>query len=251
MPIRYLLIPFMVILLSACAKVNHLAEARPERYHISPEVQPVTDQTIEGIINPYKQKLDAEMNAVIGQCASELTKQKPESSLGNWMSDLLQEESQKRYEQTIDFAVINYGGIRIPALTKGPITRGKIFELMPFDNQVVVLKVKGDIVLKLFERMADYGGWPVSQSVQFKIRDGKPEAVQINGEALQMDRLYRIAISDFVANGGDKCFFFRGQARDHLQVIYRDMIIEHVEAQQNAGKAIDASIGGRVVVIDN
>ena len=67
---------------------------------------------------------------------------------------LPQSETERLLGEPVDFAVINYGGMRIPAIPKGPITRGKIFELMPFDNLLVVVRLDVSILTQFINHMA-------------------------------------------------------------------------------------------------
>ncbi|MBL0145080.1 MAG: 5'-nucleotidase C-terminal domain-containing protein [Chitinophagaceae bacterium] len=46
---------------------------------------------------------------------------------------------------------MNYGGIRLPAIPAGNITRGKIFELAPFDNIIVLQKISGKTFQAFFK----------------------------------------------------------------------------------------------------
>ncbi len=239
---------FLLILLTfSCKNVQHLANVETKQLHMTDETAP-SDTAIVALIAPYKQQLDAVMNEVIAYSAEELHKAQPESGLGNLMADIIHEGAAQHYAQAIDFGVVNYGGIRLSTLPAGPITRGKVFELMPFDNKVVVLKVKGDVVQQLFDRMAVRGGWPISKSVQFTIHNDQPEDIIIGGAPLDLNRIYRIAISDFVANGGDRCFFFREQPRDQLNIVYRDMIMDYCSAKHAAGEKIGVKVTGRVKI---
>lgn len=206
------------------------------------------DPAIAKIIAPYKEQLDAEMNEVIGTSAVELTKAKPESSLGNFVADLVHEQSELYFGASIDFGVVNYGGLRIPNISKGPITTRRVFELMPFDNELVVLKVKGTVVQKLFDRMADYGGWPISHQVSYTINKGLPENILINGAPIDEEKVYKIAISDYVANGGDKCSFFVDEAQVGLTKKFRDAIIENIKMRTANDEIIESKIEGRVII---
>ncbi len=235
----------------SCNKVLHLADAKPQSYKVetSTEIQP--DEEVLEMIAPYKSQIDEKMNEVLGKSAITLVKAKPQSTLGNWMADLIHKKSQDYYGKPIDFAIVNYGGIRIPEIKQGNVTRRKIFEVMPFDNMLVVLKVKGNIVEQLFDRMADYGGWPISKQVRYEIKDGKPQNILIHEKSIVRDQTYKIALSDFIANGGDKCFFFKDQPRDELNHLFRDAIIEFVQEENAQGKFLDAEMDFRVREIQN
>jgi len=207
-------------------------------------------EEIQSLISPYKKEMEKEMNQVIGACEKDLLKEKPESTLGNWMADLTHKKCEEYYGKPIDFAIMNYGGMRILSLPAGQITKSKIFELMPFENNLVVLNVDAETVEKLFIRMAEYGGWPISHQVRFKIKEGKPIDIQINGKPIDKNKMYKIALTDFVANGGDKCFFFEEKKQELLGLLLRDAILEHVMELNAQGKKVDANLEGRVEVVE-
>ena len=89
------------------------------------------------------------MDLVLAENETELIKAQSEGTLGNFIADALLQKGIDYAYHPIDFAIVNNGGIRLPSLPSGNITVGKIYELMPFDNMIVVLKVSGNIVQQL------------------------------------------------------------------------------------------------------
>ncbi len=248
---RKLVLIFLLSLCLGACQVNHLAQVQPRGYRMQPQsiALPAAAPEIQAMIAPYKARLDAEMNQVIGEAATEMRKSKPEGKLGNWMSDLLYEEINEHLGEEIDFATVNYGGIRIPAIPQGDITKGKIFELMPFDNMVTVLHLDAETLRLFFDKVASENGIPISQQVKLEIKEGKVHKLTIKGEPIQADRIYKVGVSDYVANGGDDCDFFIKKEREDLGVFLRDLIIEHVEEQTAAGSKINATTDGRIRII--
>jgi len=235
---------FLILInLVACVPRIHYIDTSSE-YIKSEKVY--DDKDIADMIAPYKERLDAEMNTVIGSTARELAIAKPESTLGNWLADLIHKKSEDYYESEIDFALVNYGGIRIPSLSVGDITRGKIFELMPFDNMLMVLEIDGATVRQIFGVMATNGGWPISQQVSYVIENELPVDILINNEALDNKKIYKVALSDYLANGGDNLFFLKDKKRRNLGVLFRDAMFEYI-VEQN-GEAMSATVEGRVIV---
>jgi len=249
---RKLFFVFLLALSLAACKVNHVAQVQPQGYRMQPQsaALPAADPEIQAMIAPYKAELDAEMNEVIGETSAEMRKSKPEGALGNWMSDLLYEEINEHLGEEIDFATVNYGGIRIPAIPQGDITKGKIFELMPFDNMVTVLYLDAETLRLFFDKVASEDGIPISKQVKLEIKDGKVHNLTIKGEPIQEDKIYKVGVSDYVANGGDDCDFFVNKKREDLGVFLRDLIIEHVEEETADGKKINAATDGRIKVIN-
>jgi 2',3'-cyclic-nucleotide 2'-phosphodiesterase (5'-nucleotidase family) len=230
-------------------KVFHETKMEQKRYDFNSAAGISSDTAIDDLIQPYKQQLDAKMNEVIGVTIKELPKQSPESTLGNWAADAIFAQCNLSYKKPVDFAVVNYGGIRIPSLPKGNITTGKIFELMPFDNMMVVLEVEGKVVWQLFELIAQKGGWPISKGVVCSFtEEGKLNSVSINGEAVDNDKMYTVALSDYIANGGDNCSFFKKYTQYDTKILFRDAFLQQVKMLTANDKNIDADVEGRMII---
>jgi 2',3'-cyclic-nucleotide 2'-phosphodiesterase (5'-nucleotidase family) len=231
--------------ITACS-YTHLVSEKGEYYAI--EELKDEKKAVSETVAPYKSQLDAEMNTVIGKNASLLSKEQPESSLGNWCADAVMAQTQKYTGLNIDFAVLNYGGLRIPSLPQGEITKGKIFELMPFDNMLVAIEMKGSELGQLFEHIAQKGGWPVSSAIRMEFDDEfAVHNLTIEGEKIDPNKSYQIATIDYLANGGDKCSFFKDKKRTETGQFMRTAVIEYVEELTKKGKEITAKKEGRIV----
>ena len=239
---RFLVYLFLLNLVACTPRIHHYDTTSE---YLKSEAA-AADASVSEMILPYKKELDAEMNTVIGRTTKEMVKAKPESTLGNWLADLVHQKSEDYFGAEVDFALVNYGGIRIPALPEGEITKGKIFELMPFDNMLVVMDIDGATVRQIFDVMAGNGGWPISKEVSYVIENQSPTNVRINGEPLNDEKIYKVALSDYLANGGDKLFFLKDKKRDNLGVLFRDAMLEYI-IERN-GEVIDAEIEGRVIL---
>lgn len=235
---------------AACNKVWHLSSIEPASKEVNSSNVPAQDTAILALVAPYKKQLDAEMNEEIGRVARTMPKARPHSKLGNWFADLIHEKSSEYYKERIDFAVVNYGGIRIPELREGPLVRGRIYELMPFENMLVVLKVKGMVVKEFFDLMAKDGGWPLSSQAYYEIKNGTAQNILIRKKALQADQIYTMVLPDFIANGGGNCFFLKEQPRVELGVLMRTAIFDYIEAQTAQGKSLSAPEDKRIISKD-
>lgn len=242
---KYLYLLFLLAFLS-CSKQYHLADVKNKTYRIEKASFPV-DVKVASMIEPYKLKLDETMNEVISYSDIELVKGKPTSSLTNWFTDVLLDATQKLVSDPIDFAVQNYGGIRLPAIPKGDISVGKIYELMPFDNVMYIMELEGSIVQMFFDRMAESGGWPVSRNVYFEISYGKAKNIQIKGVPLDTNKIYTLAIPDYVANGGDNMTFLKDAKSNNTGALIRDMIISHLRENKLKGIHIQPNLEKRII----
>jgi 2',3'-cyclic-nucleotide 2'-phosphodiesterase (5'-nucleotidase family) len=222
-----------------------LANEKVSRYRIAQSDTLQADPAIEAMIQPYRVKLDGLMNEVIGQAAKELTYGDANSLMGNWACDLMLRQANIYYGKKVDFTAINRGGLRIRSLAKGNITRGKMYELMPFDNALLVLTIDGATVEKFIQFMASKGGWPIA-GAKYTIHDNKAENITIGGEILRGDKTYTLCLSDFLANGGDNASFFTSAKKEDLNKLMRDAFIEGVIRETKEGKMIDATIDDRI-----
>ncbi|MDH3649292.1 MAG: 5'-nucleotidase C-terminal domain-containing protein [Saprospiraceae bacterium] len=239
----------LVLLLLFACRTFHIASEEPSSVRIdSSASNSASDSEVEKLITPYKASLDMEMNEVIGHAAKEMIKDRPESTLSNWVADAVLDYAEHFTGRNFDIGMSNYGGLRISSLPAGAITRGKVYELMPFDNYLVVLTLDGEILRKLFVRIADSGGWPISRGVQLVIKDDLPWEILLDDKPIDDKRLYTVVISDYVANGGNGCDFLKDQQQEDLGVLFRDALIEIVKWHEARGEKVQAKVEGRITM---
>ncbi|MEL7120932.1 MAG: 5'-nucleotidase C-terminal domain-containing protein [Bacteroidota bacterium] len=237
---------FYFVALTSC-KTNHLADITTEFYSVEAERSIAGDDEIEALISPYRSQLESEMNEVIGHVEKTLTKESPESTMGNWYADLCKVQTEKLADEAVDFAVLNQGGMRIPSIAAGPITKGKIFEFMPFDNAMVMMELSGKEVKALADHIARGGGWPVSKEFRFNIEDRKAKDVTIKGLVVDDNKKYKIATIDYLANGGSGAAMLKTIERKELGILLRDLIISYIKDQDTP---MTAQLDGRIKLLN-
>jgi 2',3'-cyclic-nucleotide 2'-phosphodiesterase (5'-nucleotidase family) len=190
------------------------------------------------------------MSRVLAVNKKEMVKGKPESKLTNFLADLLLEEGQKVLQQSgkdyqVDISYFNYGGIRT-YLPEGEITVGKIYELMPFENELVFLKLNGNQIREFLNMVASKGGESVG-GVRFSISEGKANDIIIGREPIEDEKYYWVATNDYVAEGGDDLDVFT-KKEDYLKTgkLIRDIIISHLESISEKGNTITVQTDGRI-----
>ena len=239
----------LLLLVSGCKSkemVQHFADA--EVSYIRLDDTQGNDAEIEALIAPYREKMEAEMNVVVGSVGQDLVKARPNSSLGNWFSDLLEDSAKEIFQDSqVDFAIQNYGGLRLGSIPAGEITKGKIFELMPFDNTLVNVEMDQKTMQQFLDRIADYGGWPVSRSVSFSIQDSAAVDILINDQPL-MDKNYYVAMPDYVANGGDNCYFLKDSRKEDSGMYIREIIIQHLLKLKTKGEDAKVDPADRIKI---
>ena len=231
-----------ILLLLACGTTQVPKSVSYLGYSVSPKIK--ADTALINLIQPYSVKVNSTMNDVIGFTPVTLTKRLPESGLGNFMADCMREMAEQKFGKKVDAAFINYGGIR-SYIPKGDITVGKIYELMPFDNLIVLQEVKGSAFKLFLNRVAEKGGWPLS-GMTMKIKDKKPEQILIAGKPIDENAIYIIANSDYIANGGDDCDMLKVLPQINKGFLLRDALIQYIVQVTKQGKPIDWKVEGRV-----
>ena len=206
------------------------------------------DSGLLKLLMPYSDSVNRSMNAVIGFSINGLTKKQPESTLGNFMADCMKTMAEKKFNQKIDASFINFGGIR-SYISKGDVTVGKVYELMPFDNLIVLQKVKGTVLKSFLDKTAASGGWPLS-GITMRINNRKATNIFINEKLLKEDADYIIANTDYVANGGDDCAMLKNIPKQNIGYLLRDALIEYILMLTQQSKPIEAKMDNRIVYVN-
>lgn len=190
--------------------------------------------TLDTIVSIYKDSVDQEMNEVIAFNEYDLlANKKPSGSLSNWFADAIfvYETKNKRLSEPA-FCLLNHGGIR-STLNKGDITLGDMFKVMPFDNEIVWVRMPVMELKGIAQFMIGRGGDPISNAVLTN------ESLQING---LLDRHTHVWIitSDYLMNGGDNMVFFsKGTEVIYSGTLMRDALIS--EARNQGTLAVDTT----------
>ncbi|MCB4797477.1 5'-nucleotidase C-terminal domain-containing protein [Neotamlana laminarinivorans] len=213
MRITFLLVLLYFLALTSCKQNKlHLTKIEGKRVEINNTIEASPD--IEAYIKPYRTHIQNDLDSVIAYSADTYTKSDGElnTAIGNFMADAVYQESnpifKSRTGKEIDMVLLNYGGIR-SILSKGNISKRTAFELMPFENSIVVVALKKPQVEDLVSYLSkSKKAHPISQlklslNTDYKIIDAK-----IKGEPIT-DKVYYVATNDYLYNGGDNMSFFK------------------------------------------
>lgn len=233
---------FCVIFLAACKSYYPTTE--------SSSLLKVTksyggDSSIKSYYRPYKDSLDRIMKIPVVELQEDLVKKLPESTLGNLMVDMLKAKTEEYTKDKIDVGILNYGGIRSPSLTKGMLNVEHAYLLMPFDNYLVEQTLTGQQLKDFCDSIALKKGWPVS-GMSFHIKNDKAINIMINGEPINLSRTYKVALIDYVANGGDGMAFLKTIPQKQTGILFRDAILDYWKDQAKVHKKISAKLENRI-----
>lgn len=233
------------IFFGSCRAKYAVVKSNREEYKITNDV--LVDSSIVKMYLPYKTKIEAEINAVIGYADVDLSKSSslPESVLGNFFADAVFNQVKKIAPQ-VDFVFPSTkGGLRND-ISKGPIIVANIFELMPFENKLVLFNLKGEDFLTLVNYIAASNGQPVS-GLRMSIKGKVAENIIVNGKPFDVTKNYWVVASDYVATGGDGAVGFATPIfKKNLDLLIRDALLNEVKDIQAAGKRINAKLDGRI-----
>ena len=186
-------------------------------------------QSMVSTIAPYKAQLDSKMNRQLATVKTPLKKGQPESTLGNWVADLFAQAAAGSYpDRDIVFATLNQGGIRVSGIGTGPLIVSEIYELMPFDNELVLMELNGKVLKEFISHIANNGGWPVSASLAVK-STGSGLDIKVGGKAIDPNKIYTVALPDYVANGGSGTSMLKKLPKIKSGLLVRDLLIEYAD----------------------
>ncbi|WP_333597472.1 5'-nucleotidase [Chryseobacterium flavum] len=235
---KFLLLGIALVSLTACKTASPLQIANVQtRKNISINNELKNDEEFVKVIEPYKLKLDKEMNQKISHTSVDLTKQGDNSNLGNLLADYTfeggNEWAKTNLKKNVDAALINIGGIRT-TIAKGDIMLKNVFEVMPFENEVVIVKMKGADLQGLFEYYAKTQvNNPVSH-LYIETNNGQVIKSLINGKTVDPAKDYYIATSDYLALGGDNMKFFAKGETIATGIKMRDLFIDYFKKSPEA-----------------
>lgn len=184
-------------------------ELDDEAMEADSKIMPITkqydnriDKNLETFIAPYKHKVDSLMNHTIAYSTVSMNEKNRNVGM-NWVADAAMKIVPSFYNGKVDLAVMNKGGIR-RNLEAGPVSEGLIAAMFPFDNRLVVMRIKGEELIKAFSVMAQRGGDAVSNGVKIKYtRDGVIKSATLNGKKINKNTYYTIVTLDYLASGND------------------------------------------------
>ncbi len=241
-------LPYIIFICIAAISCGpaHFAPVQLNVYNYNMEGSRQGTQTgMMTMLKPYADSVNASMNLVLGSLEVQLVKSWPSCSLGYFMTDAYKEGAEKKFNRKVDVAAMNMGGIRLNAMEPGPVTRGKIFELMPFDNLMVLIELDGATLQAFLDHIASRGGWPLT-GAELTIEQKKATRVLIGGKPIDPAAKYVLATSDYVANGGDDSNVLKGLPQINIGYLQRDAILDYVSTHNK----IELPDGNRVVKKD-
>lgn len=193
-------------------------------------------------LKPYDDEVYRVMHSRIATSARAMSNTEL-SYLDNFVCDAVNDIIVNRWGK-VDFAMMNRGGIRQP-LPAGDVAEGMITSMLPFDNKLVVLKIKGSDLIDAFKVMTYRGGDAVSRALDIKFKDHDIVWAKLNGKNITPNKYYTMVTVDYLANGGDYMEpLKRAEVLFIDDVPYGNLVLQYVKDLDKQGKKIDSE--GRI-----
>lgn len=245
---EFLCASLLLVLFASCVEQQLvIAEVNGKKIPLDKETEQLADSSFKVFLAPYKAQLDVKMNEVIGVASQNMTVSAPESLLSNFSADVYRLMAAEYLKSPVDIGIVNIKGLRtsIPA---GEIRVSRIFELMPFENELVLVWLKGSELLELLQFFASIGGEGVS-GMKMLINNGMATDVLIGGKGLEPEKIYIIATNDYLAEGNDGMKqLTRNIKRVDTGVKIRDMLIDFIRQETAKGNEIASKLDGRITI---
>lgn len=204
------------------------------------------DKTIDAFIKPYRDHVNKNLDSILAYSKATYSKSDGElnTAIGNFLADLVYEQANpvfnNRTGKNIDFVLLNHGGIR-SIISKGDITIRTAYEVMPFENSLVVAYLKGEQVKELLDYLArNKRAHPITKLKLVLDKDANNYEATIDGVPIDFNKNYFVCTNDYLANGGDRMNFFK--TNDSLYVLdykIRNAMIDYFKKVDTINPIID------------
>lgn len=233
MRFTYLIYLLFILLLFNCKPSNdYLTKIEGKQIQITDSL--AIDPEIESFIKPYRAHIEKDLDSVLSYAVGTYTKSDGEfnTAIGNFMVDAVFSEAnpifKSRTGKNIDMVILNHGGIR-SVINKGNITTRTAFQLMPFENSIVVVAMKGIQIDSLVSYLSKARkAHPISKLKMAIDKNFNVVEASINGEKIVSNKIYYVATNDYLYNGGDSMTFFKpNEGLYVLNYKIRNALIDH------------------------
>ena len=238
-----------LLMLGSCHSSYELTKVEGRMIAIDSVWDDRPDTRAIALLTPYKAKIDSMMYRVMGVSEMAMEKGHPESLLSNLVADVIRESATQVLGKPADMGLVNMGGLR-NILPEGEITCGAIYEILPFENSLCVVTLKGSSLRELFKNIAVKGGNGVS-GIHLDINsDNELIEGTIGGAPVEDNKLYTVATIDYLADGNDGMeALIQSTTRECPPgATLRQIFMDYVDRQTAAGKKITSRLDGRVTV---
>ena len=215
------------------------------------------DPAVNKMLEAYRPKVRA-LSGVIGKLRGDLRKGGVGAgSLGNFVTDGIKLEAERKLGKPVAVAVTNSGGLRKNVITEGDLRLQDMFELLPFENSIVAFDLTGAQIIELLRGVTGRGDAQSGARIKYKLNELKRPQLEtvrllVNGNEVEIDpaAVYTAISTDYLlrVTGGDYAVVL-GKAKNirPLALTLRDALTQYVQGETAAGREIKSALDGRFV----
>ena len=170
----------------------------------------IPDTAVAAIVAKWHKRTEAELDKFIGYASETIDRHS--EALANLITD-----SWLIAIPTCDVAMTNRGGIR-QSIPSGEITLATIVGVLPFENQLVQLELKGDQLLDCIRDLRMGGMTSVGG---YRLLDGTP---------VYADSIYQLLTTDYLYSRDDYPFSIHDPAPYETGIHFRQPVIDWIES---------------------
>jgi 2',3'-cyclic-nucleotide 2'-phosphodiesterase (5'-nucleotidase family) len=112
---------------------------------------------------------------------------------------------------------------------------------MPFDNILVLQKMKGSELQQFLDRTTGREGWPMT-GIEMDISEKKAVNIRVGNKPLDVNAIYTIANVDFLANGGENLDMLKAIPQINNGYLVRDAIFDYIKKFTQRNKPIGSKL---------
>lgn len=187
-----------VLLLLGCTSVEPVVEKEPISEQQFEAAALSDDPEMADLLDQFRDRYNREMGIRIAELTAPARFEKPEGPLGNMAADAVRYRASFEARKYVHIGVMGSDSFRLN-FKEGTLTLGDIYEFMPYENHLVLIRMKGSTVIKLSNQIAEQNGEPVS-GLRLRLRDGEARSVLVNSEVVDPEKLYWLATSNYYAD---------------------------------------------------
>lgn len=156
-----------------------------------------------------------------------------------------------------DMAMQNAGSVR-KGIKKGDISINQVYQLLPFRNKLILIKLSGQQIKEVLEQAVDFSlsksgskaAYPYAANLRWNLHAYKPKGSRVNKleyknketgnwELLPEDKSFTLVINDFISKGHDGYILFSkisSKDKNNTQINYTELFLEYLREQKTIRK---------------
>ncbi|WP_255569741.1 5'-nucleotidase C-terminal domain-containing protein [Cellulophaga sp. HaHa_2_95] len=194
----------------------------------------IPTDSIEAFVAPYRNRINEILDSTIAYAPKDITKNDGilNTTAGNLMADAVLELAgpifKSRTGSSLNFVLLNHGGIR-SIISAGNVSARTAYEIMPFENTIVVVGLKGDAILEMVDYLIKAKRPHPLAGIQIILnKDDTINTIKIQGENFDKNKTYYVGTSNYLVNGGDRMDFFKNKLTfTETDYLIRNIMIDY------------------------